>query len=84
MCIRDSGSAVPLWNTWLDGMQEEAPEGHGAAAVEGHHGHGRVVQHGLDAAVGRRHRLGDGLRDLEMCIRDRLYQVPDSQGERTE
>ncbi|MCR5370004.1 MAG: DAK2 domain-containing protein [Clostridium sp.] len=20
------GSAVPLWNTWLDGMQEEAPE----------------------------------------------------------
>ena len=23
----NSGSAVPLWNTWLDGMQEEAPEG---------------------------------------------------------
>ena len=22
----NGGSAVPLWNTWLDGMQEEAPE----------------------------------------------------------
>lgn len=23
----NGGSAVPLWNTWLDGMQEEAPAG---------------------------------------------------------
>ena len=23
----NGGSAVPLWNTWLDGMQEEAPQG---------------------------------------------------------
>ena len=23
----NGGSAVPLWNTWLDGMQEEAPDG---------------------------------------------------------
>ena len=23
----NGGSAVPLWNTWLDGMQETAPEG---------------------------------------------------------
>ena len=23
----NGGSAVPLWNTWLDGMQEGAPEG---------------------------------------------------------
>ena len=23
----NGGSAVPLWNTWLDGMQEDAPEG---------------------------------------------------------
>lgn len=23
----NGGSAVPLWNTWLNGMQEEAPEG---------------------------------------------------------
>ena len=23
----NGGSAVPLWNTWLDGMQEEAPKG---------------------------------------------------------
>lgn len=23
----NGGSAVPLWNTWLDGMQEEAPTG---------------------------------------------------------
>ena len=23
----NGGSAVPLWNTWLDGMQENAPEG---------------------------------------------------------
>ena len=22
----NGGSAVPLWNTWLDGMQEAAPE----------------------------------------------------------
>lgn len=25
----NGGSAVPLWNTWLDGMQEAAPEGDG-------------------------------------------------------
>lgn len=25
--VLNGGSAVPLWNTWLDGMQEEAPEG---------------------------------------------------------
>lgn len=23
----NGGSAVPLWNTWLDGLQEEAPQG---------------------------------------------------------
>lgn len=23
----NGGSAVPLWNTWLDGMQEDAPDG---------------------------------------------------------
>ncbi len=23
----NGGSAVPLWNTWLDGLQEDAPEG---------------------------------------------------------
>ena len=29
MCVMtlNGGSAVPLWNTWLDGMQENAPEG---------------------------------------------------------
>ena len=26
MCL-NGGSAVPLWNVWLDGMQEAAPEG---------------------------------------------------------
>ena len=26
MCL-NGGSAVPLWNTWLDGMQEAAPQG---------------------------------------------------------
>ena len=26
MCL-NGGSAVPLWNAWLDGMQEAAPEG---------------------------------------------------------
>ena len=25
--VLNGGSAVPLWNTWLDGMQEGAPEG---------------------------------------------------------
>ena len=25
--VLNGGSAVPLWNTWLDGLQEEAPEG---------------------------------------------------------
>ena len=25
--VLTGGSAVPLWNTWLDGLQEEAPEG---------------------------------------------------------
>ena len=27
MAVLNGGSAVPLWNTWLDGLQEEAPEG---------------------------------------------------------
>lgn len=30
----NGGSAVPLWNTWLDGMQEAAPEG-GEIGVSG-------------------------------------------------
>ena len=25
--VLNGGSVVPLWNTWLDGLQEEAPEG---------------------------------------------------------
>ena len=25
--VLNGGSAVPLWNTWLDGMQENAPDG---------------------------------------------------------
>lgn len=25
--VLNGGSAVPLWSTWLDGLQEEAPEG---------------------------------------------------------
>ena len=25
--VLNGGSAVPVWNTWLDGLQEEAPEG---------------------------------------------------------
>lgn len=25
--VLNGGSAVPLWNTWLDGLQDEAPEG---------------------------------------------------------
>ena len=25
--VLNGGSAVPLWNTWLDGLQEEVPEG---------------------------------------------------------
>ena len=25
--VLNGGSAVPLWNTWLDGLQEETPEG---------------------------------------------------------
>ena len=30
----NGGSAVPLWNTWLDGMQEAAPEGSEASVDE--------------------------------------------------
>ena len=30
----NGGSAVPLWNTWLDGLQEAAPEGEEISAVE--------------------------------------------------
>ena len=32
----NGGSAVPLWNTWLDGMQDAAPEGEeiGVAALQ--------------------------------------------------
>ena len=31
----NGGSAVPLWNTWLDGMQEAAPAGGGEIDVPG-------------------------------------------------
>ncbi len=30
----NGGSAVPLWNTWLDGLQEAAPEGEEISAGE--------------------------------------------------
>ena len=30
----NGGSAVPLWNTWLDGLQEAAPEGDEISAGE--------------------------------------------------
>lgn len=32
--VLNGGSAVPLWNTWLDALQEEAPEGDGIDAVQ--------------------------------------------------
>ena len=32
--VLNGGSAVPLWNTWLDGLQEEAPEADAADAVQ--------------------------------------------------
>lgn len=32
--VLNGGSAVPLWNTWLDGLQEEAPEGNTADAAQ--------------------------------------------------
>ena len=31
--VLNGGSAVPLWNTWLDGLQEAAPEGPEADAA---------------------------------------------------
>ena len=32
--VLNGGSAVPLWNTWLDGLQEEAPEGNEIAGIQ--------------------------------------------------
>lgn len=32
--VLNGGSAVPLWNTWLDGLQEEAPEADAADAAQ--------------------------------------------------
>ncbi len=32
--VLNGGSAVPLWNTWLDALQEEAPEGDAADAAQ--------------------------------------------------
>lgn len=32
--VLNGGSAVPLWNTWLDGLQEEAPEGDSVDAAQ--------------------------------------------------
>ena len=32
--VLNGGSAVPLWNTWLDGLQEEAPEADAAGAAQ--------------------------------------------------
>ncbi len=32
--VLNGGSAVPLWNTWLDALQEEAPEGDAADTAQ--------------------------------------------------
>lgn len=32
--VLNGGSAVPLWNTWLDALQEMAPEGNAADAAQ--------------------------------------------------
>ena len=32
--VLNGGSAVPLWNTWLDALQEAAPEGDSVDAVQ--------------------------------------------------
>ena len=32
--VLNGGSAVPLWNTWLDALQEEAPEGDAVDAAQ--------------------------------------------------
>ena len=32
--VLNGGSAVPLWNTWLDALQETAPEGNAADAAQ--------------------------------------------------
>lgn len=32
--VLNGGSAVPLWNTWLDGLQEAAPEGKEADSAQ--------------------------------------------------
>ncbi|MDY2777329.1 MAG: DAK2 domain-containing protein [Collinsella sp.] len=32
--VLNGGSAVPLWNTWLDGMQEAAPDGEEISATD--------------------------------------------------
>ena len=55
---------LPLGGGLLHAVQPGVPQRDGAAPVQGHDGGGRVVQHGLNPAVGLVHRVGDGLGDL--------------------
>ena len=51
---------VPGGSGLLQPVQPGVPERNRAAAVEHHNGHGRVVQHGLDAVLRFLHCLGNG------------------------
>ena len=43
-------------------------QGDGAAAVQGHNGHGRVIQHGLDPPLGGVHCFGDSPGNLRLTL----------------
>ena len=55
---------LPLWGLLLQAVQPGVPQGDGAAAVQGHNGHGRVIQHGLDPPLGGVHCFGDSPGNL--------------------
>ena len=42
---------IPLGGLLLETIQPGVPQGDGTAAVQDHDSHGRIVQHGLDAAL---------------------------------
>lgn len=71
----NGGSAVPLWNTWLDGLQEAAPEGNEADSEDLK----AMVRERLGGAFGHLGRPG-GRQDPDGRIRSAIEAIQACEG----
>jgi len=65
----NGGSAVPLWNTWLDGMQEGAPEGDEVDAAA----QGAENSKNFPSKFGRAKSYGDNMASITVKSTDATH-----------